>query len=332
MERVLLECPWMRTHCAPLRRPRAALAAVVIWALRCGGGGGGDQPEAKGCNAPITIDDAAGAGCPVASGPAHGLDANGRVDVTAAEAWPNRPAEPPALTSTEAAGACAVLLACRPELIAPKDGGAPDLADGVGLCLDRPNMWEERAVPSPDIAERWAFEARAIVAVNGDCAAVRAIETKRPSPIACEEDGCYRSLPDPVALTCSGDVATFSGGQTRDCSHAFARCDASSKTGCTDRPLTACDPKAADRCDGDVKLGCDHCGLVSFHDCARQGGHCVEEPGVASCVYPDAGTCTSADQRCDGSVLSVCMGGQIVQVDCVALGLAGCADRHCPAK
>jgi hypothetical protein len=180
------------------------------------------------------------------------------VAITASEAWPNRGVEPAPLTSAEIAGACAVLLACRPELIA-------DAALGITLCTSDMNMWEERAVPSPDIAERWSLEARALIATQGDCAAVRAVETKRPPDIVCEEAGCYFKGTVAPTVTCAGDVATFStaGAVNRDCARAFAHCDTSSATGCTDRPLSACDPAAKDRCDGDTKLGCDHCGLVS---------------------------------------------------------------------
>jgi hypothetical protein len=86
-----------------------------------------------------------------------------------------------------------------------------------------------------------------------------------------------------------------------------------------------------DRCDGDIKLGCDRCGMVSFHDCAVMGGHCVENPTGAACVYPTTGTCTPDQQACSGNVLTACVRGAPVTVDCVALGLKSCANGHCVA-
>lgn len=282
--------------------------------------------------------------CPAASGPAHGMTADGRVDVTAVEAWPNRPAEPAALTRAEIAAACAVLVACNPQIAAGLDAGGPqpdggasgaDQALAVALCTDGANMWEERAVPSPKSNERWSFEARAMIAAHGDCAAIAAIETARPDAIVCEEDGCYWNGAGAPSVSCNGDVATLvTGGSvfTRDCSRAYLRCDASSRTGCAERPQIACDPSGLDRCDGNVKLGCDHCGVVSFHDCSLfPAGQCAEQTGGARCAYANAGACTPADQRCDGSTLLVCVAGELVATDCQALGLGGCVDRHCSA-
>ena len=72
-------------------------------------------------------------------------------------------------------------------------------------------------------------------------------------------------------------------------------CSETSPTGCTDRPLVRCTAGGKDRCDGDVKLGCDHCGFVSFHDCSWNGGHCEETGGGAECFGPrDAGAAPSA--------------------------------------
>jgi hypothetical protein len=104
-----------------------------------------------------------------------------------------------------------------------------------------------------------------------------------------------------------------------------------SPTGCTDRPPVTCQSAAKDRCDGDIKLGCDRCGMVSFHDCAVMGGRCVENPDGAACVYPNAGPCTPQDQTCAGSVLAACVGGTSVMVDCVGLGLKACSNGHCVA-
>src|SRR5262249_46484930 len=127
------------------------------------------------------------------------------------------------------------------------------------------------------------------------------------SPLACrsawrgkrtDADGCYGSAP---RGTSDGGVAALVffhlrgghlGPDRRHCAFADAECSTKSPTGCTDRPLVACEAPAKDRCDGNVKLGCDHCGLVSYRDCAWDGGTCRGTPGGAECVPPgDSSAC-----------------------------------------
>jgi hypothetical protein len=268
--------------------------------------------------------------CGIVSTAVHGLTTDGRVDISAAEAWPSRPAEPRAITPAETLGACAILSACFSHL---GDAGATDADQikGIASCVDPAmRMWEERAVPELNENERWSFKVRTILEKKA-CGGVLAVST-RPAGVTCQEDGCYWSDPGPPpTVTCEGDVATLStahGTFTRDCSHAYTACSTESGTGCTDRPRVACDSRGNDRCDGDVKLGCDRCGLVSFHDCALLGGHCVENPSGAACVYPDPAGCTAAPS-CAGNVLTFCVAGAPTTVDCVALGLDGCANGHC---
>jgi len=187
---------------------------------------------------------------------------------------------------------------------------------------------EERVIPEFAQNERWSFNLRTLLAKKG-CGGLF-MSTARPAGIICQEDGCWwnPALPPPT-VQCAGDVATITSGgasSMRDCSHSYTTCSETSPTGCADRPPVTCQSTAMDRCDGDIKLGCDRCGMVSFHDCGVMGGHCVENAGGAACVYPSTGTCTANDQTCSGNLLTACVGGTPVTVDCVALGLKGCAN------
>jgi hypothetical protein len=179
----------------------------------------------------------------------------------------------------------------------------------------------ERVIPMASFSESWPFFIRTVASLHGDCAAINQVLTKRNSA-TCQEDGCYSQ--SEVTVTCEGDVALIDG-QPRDCTRSGMRCSKTSPTGCTDRPLTRCEAGASDRCDGDVKLGCDHCGFVSFHDCSWNGGHCRETENGAECVPPGAG-CTRA-ATCMGTTATLCVGGQDIPVDCTALGFAGCIEQ-----
>ncbi len=279
-----------------------------------------------------------------------GLDSHGRVDVTAAQAWPDRGAEPPAPTPQQLADACALISACE------VDGNGKPLTDDV-LAADTQSCAngtstrsakEERVIPQAGLNERFAFEARAALAGAPGCATIRALETARPAQILCQEDGCWWESPVPPppqccqpvpTVTCAGEVATVvTTGLTftRDCTRAFAKCDPTSSTGCNDRRPVACDSKGTDRCDADVKLGCDSDGRVSFHDCARYpGGHCDDsDPSAVKCDT-GASACAMKPSGCDATnpkLLDVCVGGNSVVVDCEALGLGACTNGHCAPK
>lgn len=284
--------------------------------------------------------DGLGGGCPPGPtiGSTHGIRPDGRVDVTAAEAWPDRPPVTTTATATEVAEACAAFAAC---VDAPtQDGGVGVLgADWRIVALDTclagaPRLptgeffginTAERAILIDGSNESWAFFIQSVLAAQGDCRAVQAVLTKRTTSTGCQEDGCYSTSDTLPTVTCQGDVATLESSgvrTTRDCSRAGQHCSSESPTGCTDRPLVACQTSARDRCDGDVKLGCDGCGRVSFHDCSWNGGACVETTdGNAHCEDPSgAGTCVAAS-TCDGSKISVCVSGAPAQVDCATLGL-----------
>ncbi len=269
------------------------------------------------------------------TGPVHGLRADGTVDITPTEAWPNRGAEPAPLSADELAKACALLAACS-DVDLSKGGTEESVRQFLlGVCIDpaQSYLWEERAVPTQKKNERWTFEARAMLAIGG-CNALAEASTPRASEIVCEEVGCWwQSSKKPVPeVSCDGQKATLSSAGTsvtRDCSHAFASCDPTSPTGCTDRAPTACQHPAKDRCDGDIRIGCDGTGRVSFHDCTRvPGGKCVvAASGAVGCSYP--ATCAGATGACNADVLSLCVFGTAVDVDCKALGLSGCANGYC---
>jgi hypothetical protein len=279
-----------------------------------------------------------------------GLDSQGRVDITAAQAWPNRPAEPASLTPQQLADACALISACE------VDGNGQPLADDV-LAADTQSCAkgtssrsakEERAIPQAGLYERFGFEARAALAGTPGCATVRALETKRPAQILCQEDGCWWESPVPPppqccqpvpTVTCNGDVATVvTTGLTftRDCTRAYTKCDPTSSTGCSDRKPVACDSKAHDKCDGSVRLGCDGDGRVSFHDCAGYpGGFCDDSDPTNPQCNTGASACANKPAGCDATnpkLLDVCVGGNTVVVDCEALGLGACSNGHCAPK
>jgi hypothetical protein len=138
-------------------------------------------------------------------------------------------------------------------------------------------------------------------------------------------------------VRCLGDVATLltrEGPYDRDCGAAFARCEAGAVTGCSDRAPHSCEKRGATRCDGDVAIGCNEQGLVTFADCAlHDGGRCVEQDRGATCIYPDRGSCIASDRRCAGEQMELCLQGSMVTVDCRKLGFAGCAETaagpHC---
>jgi hypothetical protein len=82
------------------------------------------------------------------------------------------------------------------------------------------------------------------------------------------------------------------------------------------------------RCDGDIKLGCDSCGFVSYRDCSWDGGHCAETPDGAECEAPQVSgnPCASARSGCSGNSLTLCVNSTPITVDCIAIGMDGCTE------
>lgn len=250
-----------------------------------------------------------------------GTRADGTIDLDAKDVWPARGAEPAALTPDEHAKACAELARCW--------GTESERSGLFALCLDAGFgfFWEERAVPTGASNERWTYEARRVLDAAGDCSVVTKVKTPRPSELICEEAGCWIAGAAPK-VTCEGTVATVTRGGLsfqRDCAHAFAACDPSSKTGCTDRAPIGCEAGAKDRCDGEVAIGCDSTGKVTFHDCARvPGGKCALGGDGAACLAVAAIECTAGKVSCEGSDMVVCAMGKKVALSPAAAGLAGC--------
>jgi hypothetical protein len=263
-----------------------------------------------------------GGGTPQPIGPvAHDAD----------EAWPKRPANVPIITPEQIASACAELAAC--DELDPSSG--MDRLAVVAFCVSQLTWSAERAIPVSGLL-RWNERAEYYVLCQlehaGDCAAQKSCSSGRDARIYCEEDGCRLLTGLGYDVSCAGSVAQLASGANvteRDCARAYAECDPSSPTGCTDRPFTACPSEGnkADRCDGDVRLGCDGAGQVSYRDCSRMGGSCgTTADGRQDCIYqsvPDTGCTDPAlpSPSCSGSTLGVCVNGKRVSLS--APGVCG---------
>ena len=256
----------------------------------------------------------------------------GDVAYDAADAWPQKGVDPDSLTPAELLRGCALLADCW----SPPEGN--ELAD-LRLCVLAAVFSAERAIPWSGYAgllahrghgysnERAEIALRCALDGASDCAQVDRCLTNRSAEIYCEEDGCRPGTD--YTVSCDGTVAHLEAkGETvvRDCALAAAICDESSPTGCTDRPFSACpaEPGKPDWCDRDVLLGCDTNAQVTYRDCSRVGGKCVDSAsaGAASfCEYP--GTLDldclelpelSGDPICEGEGLVACVLGTRVRV------------------
>lgn len=305
----------------PLRRWAAVTAVSVL---------GGCDGIASGCTpdlGPIKLFLFCPQGQP---GTASGMPEQGRVEVTADEAWPKRPAVEARPPPQQVALACLAYMSC-PETQQPRmDFNLPML----GACLSGGLAWlggnrAERVIPLAGYNESWEFFVREAAAASADCSALRALLTPADPGVVCGEEGCYRNDSAEPTVTCEGDRATLetgSGAIERDCSRSGMVCDAESVTGCTDRMLTGC-AGGLERCDGDILLGCDECDFVSYYDCRWNGGHCEETEDGARCVPPEpASGCESLPTTCDGNTVWLCVFDQPVAVDCAAAGLGVCEE------
>jgi hypothetical protein len=263
---------------------------------------------------------------PLASGGSSSMQPNpiGQVARSAEEAWPERPADVPVLTSEQIARACGSYTLCA----VLEAGEASDPLLLIDFCVAQITWAAERAVP---IGSIWRANERAewfvdCVLTNAtDCARVTGFEgclTTRPAEIYCEEDGCRSTAEPPFSVSCEGDVASLAAGDivhVRDCSRSFARCDPTSPTGCSDRQFSQCpvDGPFADRCEGEIRLGCDGAGQVSYRDCARMGGTCTELSSASlGCSYTDQPSAECQRERtpasCQSGSLAVCVNGALI--------------------
>ncbi len=269
-----------------------------------------------------------------------------RLTSSAEQAFQQRGTEPEPLSREEWGRACVISGGCTPLAADGGDDVAATRSQYTTSCTADPNASEAAVIPMRLLDstfgwvadERWTYFARAIEPLGGDCAAVRAALTEPAPRVLCTEAGCDWNESGNVApplVRCDGDVATLltsDGPVVRNCATAFARCDDTSRTGCTDRRPTSCSRGDFARCDGDIVLGCED-EKVTFIDCSRHAGVCAEHALGANCVYPDAGECSATDERCDGDSIELCVQGNPIAFDCSDLGYVGCVETawgpHC---
>jgi len=219
--------------------------------------------------------------------------------------------------------ACSIAGTCSPEVMSLDLETRLALVD---MCIGDLVYSAERAIPitgwnnGNERAEYWVG---CVLGHEQQCDVVNTCRTGRDASIYCKEDGCTGSLSS--AVQCNAEVASMhaSGGVVvRDCALAYAQCDPTSPTGCTDRPFTQCaaEPPLPDRCDGDIRIGCDSGCHVSYHDCSRMGGTCGTTPeGGKDCIYPAPRSpeCTAvnaAPAACASDLLSACVNGRRISL------------------
>lgn len=267
----------------------------------------------------------------------------------------------PAISASDAADACAAFVACEAEW--PTDlmdaclrsvlGGergtrlamptAPDVAcvlaaagdcaqlrACLGWSIERRDACTDACSGDTLIACRrtpgGVYEERVSCARTGPgnaCVEVRGAPTDGgvPSFPACSTELCPEA-----SLVCEGDDAAYCPWRPRSV-RWIQRCGAGTAcvldytegyAGC--RGIGA--PCTEGSCEGSVATGCAGGRLVPPIDCAEQGLECVS--GSCSARLPGA-DCESPRLRCEGDELRYCRAGEIHRIDCVALGLAGCA-------
>ncbi len=255
----------------------------------------------------------------------------------ALEAWPDRPEDVPPVRRDDLLTAAAVLSLCN----------ALEYSAEIppGTISWEVQWWHwhlEREIPikSGAASERVEFIVNCVVANRADCSAVRACTTEADIGGRCEEIGC--SEPSDFYTSCDGDVASVYVRSSyaciernpRDCSRAFAQCDPSRYRGCTDRRPTLCpEPAVPDRCEGNIRLGCDGTGHVSFHNCASiEGGRCgPTSEGNFDCILADPVDSGCPSDRfqttptCKGGIMTACLYGKTARAEvpevCAALAM-----------
>jgi hypothetical protein len=138
-----------------------------------------------------------------------------------------------------------------------------------------------------------------------------------------------------VKVTCNGTVATadtMGALFTLDCAVYGATCAPGTydmEQGFEDWAFcvgsTLCSGAANERCDGTVLIDCGSNGETRT-DCAHMGMTCAEygteSLPQARCVYP--GCTVGASETCSDGVVTYCGPDGPTQIDCSALGYAGC--------
>ena len=201
-----------------LEQARAAVIAALVLAVTAGACQSEEPPSCT----PGTGFDIWGQ-CPGAPPTACvGQDADGRVDIDAAAAWPKRTREPPPVTPAQIAEACAALAACPNfsfERVRTVSLGPQTPNHVLAACLQGGldgYGTEERAIPIDGYDERFSFLLRAVLSANGDCATIQSVLSRSQVARECQEDGCWVNGERPH-VTCQGDVAVFANGGRRDC-------------------------------------------------------------------------------------------------------------------
>jgi hypothetical protein len=148
-----------------------------------------------------------------------------------------------------------------------------------------------------------------------------------------------------VAASCIGTLFDYCGDPSNlhesvNCAYDGYTCDLASNDdsglpGCnTGTLIESCDVGGA-TCSGTTVEVCDGYDDSEF-DCAAIGQSCTAATGPAICAGPND-ACTPFDSTvnvCNGSTLSLCVGGQKQQLDCTSLGMtciagSGPQSGHC---
>ena len=113
---------------------------------------------------------------------------------------------------------------------------------------------------------------------------------------------------------------------TENCALAGHVCDKDPQTNATDcltdTSVRLCQDFGSD-CDGTSVAVCDDYSLSIF-DCAAMGGTCAKQAGDALCKRA-TDNCTPFDATinvCNGSSISLCIGGKPVSFDCARVGIS----------
>lgn len=207
----------------------------------------------------------------------------GPIAANAAEAWPSHPGDLPRLTIPAIERACDAYLACVPSNLDAPFASRADCSFLVGVAAHVAAPIRDMSLTgnaTTNYQERAEFFVSCVHSAS-DCAEVSQCLTPDGG------DG-YSKRHD---VTCAGSIATYTDGSNRyerDCSRAYAECDPTSVTGCTDRPRSCCPTgRRATRCDGSVLLECGDDGALIYWDCSRLSATCdvSNSAGGSGCIY-----------------------------------------------